>query len=283
MILMDYSKKDQIHYLISPKNMNENIVMNSNTNFLYLQKNKIYELDFKDNTMNKMIKLSRKTLNSTIVIEDENVTLDSNNIYYKLKDQFNGKLKLEVKNNDALIEFLFRTTGASTINFRKSLHYNTTDKLTMVTISKEYFNKKLEFKIRGGKNFNFNSYFGYSIPPYTYYNLNDLNQYKPESKEENIYITIDDAKLMEGEYYCAFFQNLGDYLSITFSEKENEPEKKEGDDEGKGLESWKIALIVIGSILAVIIILVIIIWIKKKKGLSNNQIEDKMENLTNIV
>ena len=45
----------------------------------------------------------------------------------------------------------------------------------------------------------------------------------------------------------------------------------------------KKVLIVIGIILAVIIALVIIIWIKKKKGLSNDQIEDKMENLTNIV
>jgi len=278
-ILMDYSKKDQIHYLISPKNTKENIdIKGSDTNFLYLQKNKIYELDFKNNTKDRMIKLSRKTLNSTIIIKEENVTLDSNNLYYELKVGFKGKLKLEVKNNDALIEFLFHTDGVNTINFGKSSSYNTTSLLTMVTISKEYFSKILEIKIKGGKNFNFNSYFGHCIPPYSYYNFKDLNQFKPQSNEENIYITIPDVKLMEGEYYCALFHNLGDYLSMSFSEKENEPEKKEGNK----LEIWKIALIVVGSILAVIIIIIIIHWYRKNKKLSNSQIEEKMENLTGI-
>lgn len=280
MILMDYSKKGQIHYLISPKNMKENIdIKNNDTNFLYLEKNKIYELDFKDNAINRMIKLSRKTLDSSIVIEDEDVILDSNNIYYKIKDGFKGKLKLEVKNNDALIEFLFPNSGANILNVEVSLNFNTTSKLTILTISKEYFSKTLEFKIKGGKNFNFNSYFGYCIPPYTYYNFKDLNQFKPESKEENIYITIDDVKLMAEEYYCALFENLGDYILINFSEK------KGGDDEkeGTGLESWQISLIVVGSVLAIIIVLVIIICCKKKKGLSNSKIEEKMENLTNVV
>ena len=278
-ILMDYSKKDQIHYLITPKNMKENIdIKGSDTNFLYLQKNKIYELDFKDNTKNRMIKLSRKTLNSTIIIKEENVTLDSNNLYYELKVGFKGKLKLEVRNDDALIEFLFQTSRVYTINFEKSSSYNITTLLTMVTISKEYFSKILEIKIQGGKNFNFNSYFGHCIPPYSYYNFKDLNQFKPQSNEENIYITIPDVKLMEGEYYCALFHNLGDYLSMAFSEKENEPEKKEGNK----LEIWKIALIVVGSILAVIIIIIIIHWFRKNKKLSNSQIEEKMENLTGI-
>ena len=288
-ILMDYSKKDQIHYLIAPKNVTENIIItNKNTNFLYLQENKQYELDFKDNQINRMIKLSRKTINSTIVIKDENIILDSNNIYYKIKDEFKGKIKLEIKNNDALIEFLFKIDGVNIMDFGKSFNYNTTSKYNMITVSREYFSKILEFKIKGGKNFNFNIFFGYSIPPYTYYNFANLNQFNPQLNEENISITIDEIKLMNGEYYCVFFENLGDYLSMSFSEKEKEDKDKKREDDkeakAKGLEIWEIILIIVSSILALIIAIIIIIHCHRKKiKLSDIKIEEKMENLTKII
>jgi hypothetical protein len=69
LILMNYSDIDQVHYLINSKEVNENIsIAGDRTNFLFLPQNKIYELDFKDNTINRIIKLSRKTLKAEINI-----------------------------------------------------------------------------------------------------------------------------------------------------------------------------------------------------------------------
>ena len=57
-----------------------------------------------------MIKLSRKTLNSTIKIIKENeeeIELNKNKLYYKIEDEFTNKLILEIsQDNDAFIEFL---------------------------------------------------------------------------------------------------------------------------------------------------------------------------------
>ena len=78
-------------------------------NYLYLQKNKTYILNFKENKIKKMITLSRKTLNSKVKIiinEKDEIDLNQDNIYYKIDENFVGKLILEVNENDAFIEFL---------------------------------------------------------------------------------------------------------------------------------------------------------------------------------
>ena len=74
--------------------------------FLYLKKDKNYSLDFKENTINKrIIKLSTKTLNSKIIINNE-TELNKTNLYYELENNFKGILKLEIRDNDSFIEFL---------------------------------------------------------------------------------------------------------------------------------------------------------------------------------
>ena len=46
----------------------ENSIKDDEKSFLYLKKDNSYTLDFKDNTGNKMLKLSTKTLNSKIYV-----------------------------------------------------------------------------------------------------------------------------------------------------------------------------------------------------------------------
>ena len=58
--------------------------------------------------------------------------------------------------------------------------------------------------------------------------------------------------------------------------------EKESANEKKGLEWYYILLIIIGSILIIIIIFVIIIIIKRRKGISNDDIEEKIEGLTEV-
>ena len=98
-LYVDCSGVEQIQYYLAPKNTNENIfITGTDTNFLFLQKDKTYELDFTSNTFNRLIKLSRKTPLSKITILDENdpVVLDSDNIYYEIKVKSKDKIKLEV-------------------------------------------------------------------------------------------------------------------------------------------------------------------------------------------
>ena len=70
--------------------------MSNSNNILFLEKNKEYSLDFSDNNLkNIMIKLSRKTLNSELTLIDENIKLNSKNLYYPLKENFKEKLKVK--------------------------------------------------------------------------------------------------------------------------------------------------------------------------------------------
>ena len=105
-----------------PLELDKNEINIQNQNFLYLEKNKRYTLNFGENEIKKMIKLSRKTLNSKIKIikenEEEIEELNQNKLYYKIENE--KKLILEVEENEAFIEFL-SDTGDYTIvdDFRK--------------------------------------------------------------------------------------------------------------------------------------------------------------------
>jgi len=78
-------------------------------------------LDFSENEINRIIKLSRETKNSEIFILNDNVIINSLNLYYKIEDCFKGKLELSVINENALIEFLFKQDESSfeILDFRK--------------------------------------------------------------------------------------------------------------------------------------------------------------------
>ena len=304
-LIMNYSSFTQTHYFLGPKKINENInIIGNDTNFLFLEKDKTYELDFKDNAIDRLIKLSRKTLNSEINIIDENIVLNSNNIYYQLKDGFKGKIKLEVKKSDALIEFLFKFNDCDLLFYGNNARINSTHRFIYITaISEREFSKAITFNLQSDKKLSFKFFVGYSMAPYSYYfpgDANDLSRYY-NTNIGSITISPQKIKLVDNEYFFAVFENLGNYLSISISEediipdstdKEEEesdetddnPDNKKEESKGEdGLESWKIALIVVGSILAVILLAVIIFYfLRKNKRLTNKSIEQKMENLTDI-
>ena len=139
-------------------------------NYLYLEKNKYYTLNFVDNKIKKMIKLSHKTLNSKIKIiinEKEEAELNQNTLYYKMKEDFKGKMILEIKENDAFIEFL-SDYGDYKIFTDISYQRNVDNNILIINIPKTQ--KKLELFIFSYKPFNFSLSYGFSnISNYYYY------------------------------------------------------------------------------------------------------------------
>ncbi len=94
-----------LEFYINQENSNTDInLVDDNEKYLYLNKDKNYTLNLNQIKNSRMIKLSRKTINSKITIHD-NIILNKENIYYKLENE--GVLNLKVENEDALIEFLY--------------------------------------------------------------------------------------------------------------------------------------------------------------------------------
>ena len=325
------------------------------TKFLYLQKGKSYIINFKDNLKNIMIKLSRKTLNSEIIID--NTILNSSNLYFKLEDNFNGAIELNVSKDDALIEFLFKQPEEEIeiLDFEK-MEFELTKDFNLIKIPKNYASKIINFDISSNDNFDFGIFVGYSIPPYSYYDSNEVYN-KISIKSNNFTFQIknhykDDIKLMENEYYCVMIQlfNRDLSLKITLEDEEehkdeeeeqkyeeedkNEEEyegKGEGEDhegkgeeehEGKGeeeheekseeehkgkgeeenegkseeenksddneeedddkLEWWAYTLIAVGSLIVLALVIFIIIKICGRGKMSNKEIEEKLNDVTEI-
>ena len=281
-IYINYNNIEQIHYYIGQKNNSENIeIIGKDINFLYLEKNKKYKLNFQNNTINRMIKLSRKSLNSEINIEGENTKLNSDNLYYQIKDGFEGEITLEVTKNDAIVEFLFKFQDMEVIDF-ESLKIKTSKKYILIKFSKKYSSKSISIELKNKNNIFFNLFMGYSRPPYSYYynTKENINLFGAQNNTFKFEIPIpSEDKIIENEYFCALIENMveGD-LEIKRIEQEHNKDKKKN-----GLEKWKLILISISSIIALLIIIVLFIYCcTKKNQLSNKQIEEKMENLNEI-
>ena len=83
-------------------------IQNDDKNFFYLVKNKNYTFNFQESTMNKMIKLSKKTPNSkvTIIKDNEKIkTIDKDSPYYLLEEKYEGQLTLKVEEMTLLLKF----------------------------------------------------------------------------------------------------------------------------------------------------------------------------------
>lgn len=247
-------------------------------------------------------------MNSEIIIIDENIILNSNNIYYQIKDGFKGKLKLEVTKSDAMIELLVKLNDFDFVFYENNKKVNLTNKFNYITtISEEQFSKRITFRLQSDKNLKFKAFVGYAIPPYTYYSsgyLNDLSKYY-KTNNSTFSFSPEKINLMNNEYFFVLIENLGNYLFLSTSEedvipddpedntdektdntdeKTDNPDKKGDGNKGEeGLENWEISLIVVGSILFLIILFIIIFYfLMKNKRITNEKIEEKMENLNDI-
>ena len=87
---------------------------------------------------------------------------------------------------------------------------------------------------------------------------------------------------MENEFYIITILIYGEgNLDIEISGEKAEEKKEEKIPENKGLKWYIILLIVLGAILFIGLIILIIIIIRKKRK-SSEQIEDKIQSLTQV-
>ena len=231
-----------------------------------------YTLDFKENTLDRMIHLSKAKTGSEIIIKNfqtgKEVTLKANNAYYSFENTnsiFNGKLSLKVsKGNDAMIEFLFAPINYEII---KDKEITTPKKLTKpVIINFEQNTKDVNINITLTSKNNFaysyikfyskNNYIPYtsneiqpSISGSNTYTLNipNLNETLEKDESFSLLLYIDNKVLTSNEI-----------LLTKIEAGKIEPTDK-NDKEDSGLPGWAIALIVLGSIIVAVTI-AIIVW-----------------------
>ena len=199
-------------------------------------------MDFSENEINRIIKLSRETKNPEIFILNDNVIINSLNLYYKIEDCFKGKLELSVINENALIEFLFKQDESSfeILDFSKKT-FSLDRKYYILQIPKTATN---DIKVKLSKNENaarFSIYLGYTIPPYNYFSLETRENTFNIDKEYNFIINEQykgDIKLMTNEFYCLMMQNFGEDVTLEVGN-------------GTILKGWKFAIILALAILSI--------------------------------
>ena len=179
-------------YFLPIFNEEEEIKINDNAeeiNFIYLDANKIYTLNFEENKNKKMIKLSYKTLNSKVYIKinkENEAELNEHERYYEIKENFKGKIELEIKENNALIEFL-TDTGDYAIFPETSIDKTEVDKdILIITVEKNP--KNFQMILNSVENFNYSLSYGFSNNSHYYYYSKSNPKISSQFKEEKNYI-----------------------------------------------------------------------------------------------
>ena len=202
--LLSDVKFSNVKFYVSKENLSEEkiSIKEKEWKFIYLQKDKKYTLDFKENTISKrMIKLSQKTKNSKIIIND-GTELTEKNLYYQLEDDFKGELNLEVKDNDAFIEFLQSEEDFDKFTNVSMINYEIKKKTNVIIIEKTQ--KHFFIKLYSDKEFNFSFSYGLSNNQEYFYE-NSIYALSPLEKE--------------GFYNYTFKLNVP-YKNISLIEKE---------------------------------------------------------------
>ena len=213
-------------------------INNFETDILYLELNKIYELDFKNNKINRLMKLSRETLNSVVIITDKFVTLSSSNLYYQIPDDYKGTLTLYAEKENAIIEFLFKQdiSEIDIINISKRKFFSLDKKYNIIPIDIKYKSKNFEIELtRNGDKTDFSIYLAYTIPPYNFFakdeNVNTFSINEKFSFKINEHYQ-GDIQLMTNEYYCIMIENFGEDVTLEIKNLKS-----------KNLKGWEIAVI----------------------------------------
>ena len=176
-----------IRKYVYPKSITGEInIINDQEVFMYLSHNQSdnYIFNFKENTMNKIIKLSEKTPESIVNIyseDGENITtLDKNNKYYLVDKNFTGKLSIEVLDNSAFIEFL--SEGNAEMLDSNSLQ-NYEIKGNSVNIKLKKIQKSFKIKLNSDKDINLSLSFAISNND-KYYYISQSNSIIDTGKKE---------------------------------------------------------------------------------------------------
>ena len=238
MISFKLGTLDPFNIFINPVSDSSDIVIPNNKSILYLKKNKDYNLNFKNNTLYRLMKLSRETPNAEINIAIENVKLNKSNLYYELEDIYIGNLTISVSNEDALIEFLFKQNDfdSTVLDFEnKELYLNT--KYNLLPIPKNCTNKKIKIELIGMKEESkISLYLGYSLANYSFFSLEDINFNKIYFYGSYNFTLTEhykgDIKLMKDEYYFVMLEIFDDYMEMKISFEEKKKKKKTKDYNG---------------------------------------------------
>lgn len=158
-------------------------------NFLYLEKDKTYTLDFQNNSIQKIIKLSRKTLDSKVVVktEKEETELNQDLLYYKINEEFTGSLTLEIKENDAFLEFLSSVKNDEDIEIKKN-EGNNKIKKNKINIVFDYTQEDFFISLFSDKPFKYSFSYGFSKDENYFYD-SDSNVKIDAKKYKEGYIT----------------------------------------------------------------------------------------------
>ena len=184
-----------------------------NKNSLYFSENGNYILNFKENSMNKMIKLSSKTPNSKIKIinnETEIKELNKDSPYYILDKNFVGQLQINVENS-AMIELLFNYGDYEILTDEKREKSKIKKNIEIIKIP--FTHKSFEININSNKNFKYSLSFGLSNKEEYFFSSNANQKINSKNNEESL-------------TYLALFKNIillnNEFLSIVINIEKDE-------------------------------------------------------------
>ena len=153
-----------------------------------------------------MIKLS-KTFNSTIIItnNDKQIVLNKTSLYYKLEDEFHSKLLLEIKDNNAFIEFLSQNDNYELLEDILLTSHLVKNKTTVIKIP--YTQKDFVLAFQSDKIFKYSLSLGLSASKDYFYISNSNRELSVTNQVDGIYkeyyklnTPFRDINLIENEF-----------------------------------------------------------------------------------
>jgi len=194
---------------VKPLNLNNSEIdmIDGDINYLYLKKDNKYELNFEKIKFKKMIKLSTKTLNSTIIITNnkKQIVLNKTSLYYKLEDNFHSKLLLEIKENNAFIEFLSQNDNNEILEDILLTSYLVKNKTTIIKIP--FTQKDFILMLSSDKIFKYSLSLGLSTSKDYFYISNSSREISITNLVEDMYkeyyklnTPFKDINLIENEF-----------------------------------------------------------------------------------
>ena len=223
--------------MIQPKITQTNFVVSENIGpleFYFTKDLGEYTIDFANNIYERVIQLSKATIDSEITIKDlatqKEIILNSTNSYYSFDNRngiFKGKLSVKVTKGDStILEFLFVPQVQYEIINEKEFIERKISKPAIIKFDKNTkdLNTKITIKTKSGNNFEYTFLTYYSKNDYTSYPI-DLNPTISGSNKYELEIYNKEMNLENGESFCLiiyFNRTIFETEEILISKKEDE-------------------------------------------------------------
>jgi hypothetical protein len=206
------------------------ITNDNEENIMYFSKGVEYTLDFKNNDIKRIFKLSRTTFKSeiTITYSGKNYKLDSNHSYFNEIQINKEKLQLKVTQEEgAAIEFLYAPNKYRILDEKEFTNIEVASQpIIKFNKNTKYKHINITISSKNGNNF------GYSC--LTYYSKDDFafspKDIEPSFSGNNSYllpIYYDKDDLEEGETFNLIIYIEKEFLSDIKISKQQEPDTKE--------------------------------------------------------